>query len=72
MTEILATAPISERGLELLRGEGWTVEQVSPKHADGLRWALATATAWILRSGTQVTAALREVEGVTAARLVEL
>jgi len=60
MTKILITDPISERGLELLRGEGWTVEQVSPKHTDGLRWALATATAWILRSSTQVTGALLE------------
>ncbi len=58
--KILITDPIAERGLELLRAEGWTLEQVSPKHKDGLRWALADAAAWILRSGTQVTAELLE------------
>ena len=58
--KILVTDPIAERGLELLRSEGWTLEQVSPKHADGIRLALADATAWILRSGTQVTAELLE------------
>ena len=58
--KILVTDPISERGLELLRGEGWGVEQVAPKDLAAVRQALAQATAWILRSGTKVTTELLE------------
>ncbi len=58
--KILVTDPISERGLELLRAEGWSVEQVPPKDMNAVRQALAQATAWVLRSGTRVTAELLE------------
>ncbi|MFQ5777435.1 MAG: phosphoglycerate dehydrogenase [Terriglobia bacterium] len=58
--KILVTDPITERGLELLHREGWTVEQVSPKDADALRRGLGEATAWILRSGTKVSPKLLE------------
>jgi len=56
--KVLVTDKIAARGLELLRAEGWTVEEVSPKDAAALNGALAEATAWILRSGTEVTAEL--------------
>src|SRR5574341_329906 len=58
--KILVTDPVSERGLELLRAEGWSVEQAPPKDLSAVRAALAQATAWILRSGTRVTAELLE------------
>ncbi|MBI4467206.1 MAG: phosphoglycerate dehydrogenase [Acidobacteria bacterium] len=58
--KILVTDKIADRGLELLRAEGWQVEPVSPKEAEAVRRGLAEATAWILRSGTQVTAELLE------------
>ena len=54
--KILVTDPISERGLDLLRAEGWSVEQAPPKDLAAVRQALAEATAWVLRSGTKVTA----------------
>src|SRR3990167_4362037 len=53
--KILVTDKIAERGLELLRGEGWTMEEVPAKDTAAIKKALAGATAWILRSGTQVT-----------------
>src|SRR5574342_439943 len=58
--KILVTDPVSERGLELLHAEGWSVEQVPPKDLNAVRQALAQATAWVLRSGTRVTAELLE------------
>lgn len=58
--KILITDPISERGLELLRAEGWRVTREWPKDVQAIRRALADATAWILRSGTRVTAELLE------------
>jgi D-3-phosphoglycerate dehydrogenase len=56
--KIVLTDPIAERGLELLRAEGWQVEQVPSKDLAAVQQALADAAAWILRSGTQVTAEL--------------
>jgi len=56
--KILVTDKIAERGLDLLRGEGWRVEAASPKDLAAIKQALAEATAWILRSGTQVSAEL--------------
>jgi len=58
--KILVTDKIAERGLDLLRGEGWTIEEVPPKDTAAIKKALAGATAWILRSGTQVTTTLLE------------
>jgi D-3-phosphoglycerate dehydrogenase len=53
--KIVITDPIAERGLELLRGEGWEVMQAPAKDLAAVQAALADATGWILRSGTQVT-----------------
>ena len=58
--KILVTDKIAERGLDLLRGEGWTIGEVPPKDTAAIKKALAGATAWILRSGTQVTTTLLE------------
>lgn len=58
--KILVTDKIAERGLELLRGEGWQVEAVSSKDPGAIRRALGDATAWLLRSGTKVTPELLE------------
>ena len=58
--KILVTDKISERGVELLRGEGWGVEQVPAQDAEAIRRNLGDATAWILRSGTRVTGELLE------------
>ena len=58
--KILVTDKIAERGLDLLCSEGWTVEEVPPKDTAAIKKALADATAWILRSGTQVTTELLE------------
>lgn len=58
--KILVSDPVAERGLLLLRGEGWEVVQVAARDSAAVRRALAEATAWILRSGTEVTAELLE------------
>ena len=58
--KILVTDKIAERGLDLLCSEGWTIEEVPPKDTAAIKKALADATAWILRSGTQVTTELLE------------
>ncbi|MEE8201992.1 MAG: NAD(P)-dependent oxidoreductase, partial [Candidatus Acidoferrales bacterium] len=58
--KILVTDKIAERGLDLLRGEGWQVEAVSSKDPGAIRRALGDATAWLLRSGTKVTPELLE------------
>lgn len=60
MTKVLVTDKLAERGLELLRGEGWTLRVLAPAAPAALVAELADATAWILRSGTQVTAELLE------------
>ncbi|MFQ5663142.1 MAG: phosphoglycerate dehydrogenase [Terriglobia bacterium] len=56
--KILVTDKIAERGLELLRGEGWQVRELVPAPQGALARELAAATAWILRSGTRVSAEL--------------
>jgi len=58
--KILVTDPIAERGLELLRAEGWTLAPAPAKDLEAIKKQLAEATAWILRSGTKVTAELLE------------
>ncbi len=58
--KILVTDKVAERGLDLLRGEGWRVEAAPAKDLAAIKKALAEATAWILRSGTQVTPELLE------------
>jgi D-3-phosphoglycerate dehydrogenase len=58
--KILVTDKIAERGLDLLCGEGWTVAAAPAKDLAAIKKALADSTAWILRSGTQVTAELLE------------
>jgi D-3-phosphoglycerate dehydrogenase len=58
--KILVTDPIAERGLDLLREEGWSVSALAPASKDGLARELSDATAWILRSGTKVTAEVLE------------
>jgi D-3-phosphoglycerate dehydrogenase len=54
---IVVAAPISERGIEILRAPGWEV--LTPAR-EALRDALATADALIVRSATRVTSELLE------------
>ena len=56
--KILVTDKIAEGGLELLRAEGWEVCEIGPKDLDAIKQALPEANAWLLRSGTKVTAEL--------------
>ncbi len=56
--KILVTDKIAEGGLELLRAEGWEVCTVGPKEIEEIKKALGEANAWLLRSGTQITAEL--------------
>ncbi|MBI2956219.1 MAG: phosphoglycerate dehydrogenase [Acidobacteria bacterium] len=56
--KVLITDPVSERGIELLRREGWTVRTLIPATKEALAQELRDAVAWILRSGTRVTAEL--------------
>ncbi len=53
--KILVTDKIAEKGLGLIRAEGWEIVQVDPKDLDAIQAALPEADAWLLRSGTQVT-----------------
>jgi D-3-phosphoglycerate dehydrogenase len=54
---IVVADPISQQGIELLRGAGWEI--LAPAHED-LQSALATADALIVRSATRVTSDLLE------------
>jgi D-3-phosphoglycerate dehydrogenase len=54
---IVVADPISQRGLELLRKQGWNI--ITPSK-DALIASLATADALIVRSATQVTAQILE------------
>ncbi|MFQ5817299.1 MAG: phosphoglycerate dehydrogenase [Terriglobia bacterium] len=56
MTKVVVSDPIAPRGLALLRAEGWQVVECKASPAEKFAAELAEATAWILRSGTRVTA----------------
>lgn len=58
--KILVTDKIAERGVELLRREGWQVELAPAKDLAAIRRTLREAAGWLLRSGTQVTGELLE------------
>ena len=56
--KVLVTDPLSEEGLSVLREAGFTVDVKTELDATGLKRILAPYDAWLLRSGTKVTAEL--------------
>ena len=58
--KILVTDPIAEAGLDCLREAGHTVETAYDIEGDALLEAVADANALVVRSGTDVTAAVFE------------